>query len=241
MEETITSVKSELPENIIGTVRDGDTVKTAGGTWKAKRYAAVKRLAHAPAWGASMNLEFTPEHPANATKIVLVQSVTAMKNQRLFYQGSETTEARSVNGMSIDQVSRSRSPLYADDPDRATGALGETPVQENAGEHGYRYQEKSTWKVKPAWLRDVPHLRDVTTFSSQVFETTALAVEGEDKGKYYGSVGWGWYAQDDEIHLYKLSVESQGSVTKAFLDSAKQWNKTRTSEGETPQKLPESG
>lgn len=146
-------------------------------------------------------------------------------------------------GAGIDQVPESRSPLYADDPDQATGALGETPVQEGAGEHGYRYQDdKKAWKVKTAWLRDTPHFRKVRSFSSQIFETTALAVEGGDKGKYYGSVGWGWYSQgDDEVYLYKLSVISQGSVSKEFLKSAKKWNETPTSERETPQKLPESG
>src|ERR1700760_2384210 len=115
---------SSLPENITGMSRDGESVKTAGGTWRAIRYVAVKRLSHAPAWGASMKAEFTPESPADARKIALVQTVTSVKNNALYYHGNQTIENRSTpEGASIDQAPGSRSPIYADDPTKATGSL----------------------------------------------------------------------------------------------------------------------
>jgi hypothetical protein len=238
-EELEVASKQVLPTNITGMNRDGETVNTAGGTWTAKRYVAVLRLADAPAWGASMTLEFTPKAPANATKIALVQSVLSFKNADFYYLGESTVEARAFAGTSIDQVSHSRSPFYADDPATGNGTLGSSSEQEEAGEHGYRYQDNEEWKVKAAWLRDVPHFRNVKAFSCQVFETTALAVEGTDRGKYYGSVKWGWRRKyDGGVQLDPLEIASKGSVSDAFDLSIAQWNKTRTSLDQTPQQLP---
>ena len=239
----MTNVQPVLPDTITGMDRDGETVKTSGGTWRAKRYVAVKRLNGGPAWGACMNLEFTPEYPADATKIVLVQTVRSLKGGAFFYLDSQTTEDRSFGGASIDQVPESRSPIYADNPAKATGGLGTTPLQQGAGEHGHHYQDRprpgAVWKVKTAWLRDTPHFRDVTEFSSQAFETTALAVEGKDQGAYYGSVRWGWRLKHDgDVLLDPLTIESQGSASEEFQLSARKWNGTRTSTGTVPQQLP---
>jgi hypothetical protein len=226
-----------LPKNILGMNRDGDTVKTAGGTWTAARYVALRRFNHGPCHGAHIKLAFTPEHPVNATKIALVQTVTVAKNERMYY-GNETIKARSVVGTSIDQDEESRSPLYID----ALGggdALGSSDVQEGAGEHGHRYLAGENWQVKAASLSDTPHLRDVGTFSFQVFETTALAVAGVDAGTYYGSVKWGWWQKSDgDVLLVPLRVLSFGSVTDEFKTSLAKWNETPTSKGETPQQLP---
>src|SRR5262249_21766206 len=56
--------------------------------------------------------------------------------------------------------------------------------------------------------------------------TTALALEGPQKGSYYGSVSWGWtmdsagkYRQQD------LKLASKGDPTSRLLDAAKAWNK----------------
>jgi hypothetical protein len=223
-----------------GKIRDGESVDTAGGTWTAARYVAIERLDFVPAWGASMRLEFTPKAPANATKIALVQSVLAFKNGAFYYHDDDTTEARSYAGTSIDQAPGSRSPFYADNPTTGNGTLGSSSVQQNAGEHGYRYTNFwGTRKVKNAWLRDTPHFRDVNAASCQIFETTAIAVEGEDKGTYYGSVSWGWRRRDNgTVKLEPLKVVSQGSVSDAFKLSLAQWNKTETSANQTPQQLP---
>jgi hypothetical protein len=221
-----------------GMNRDGDTVKTAGGTWTATRYVALTRYNSVPCHGAFMRLEFNPEAPANATKIALVQSVTAAKNNRFIY-GDETIEARSVVGTSIDQAKASRSPLYADDSAGAGSVLGSSDEDPKAGGHGYRYEDSTGWHVKPAWLRDTPHLRGVQEFSFQVFETTALAVTGVDAGTYYGSVKWGWWRKSDgDVLLVPLRVLSHGSVTDELKASLAQWNETPTSTGATPQQLP---
>jgi hypothetical protein len=222
-----------------GQVRDGDTVTTAGGTWTATRYVAITRYGFAPCHGAFMRLEFEPKPPADATKIALVQSVTVAKNERMYY-GNETIRNRSVVGTSIDQDESSRSPLYIENPATGGGDLGSSDVQANAGEHGYRYHDGDAWKVKKAWLKDMPHLRNVNDFSFQVFETTALALEGTDVGKYYGSVKWGWWESNGGVLLVPLQVLSNGSVTDEFKASLKKWNETPTSTGKTPQQLPDA-
>jgi hypothetical protein len=223
-----------------GMNRDGETVDTAGGTWTAVRYVALARYNYAAAWGAFINLKFTPKAPANATKIALVQSVLTFKNADFYYHGDATTEARAVGGTSIDQASNSRSPFYADNPTTGNGTLGSSSSQQIAGEHGYRYTNWwGTLKVKDAWLRDTPHLRGINEYSCQLFETTALAVEGTDKGTYYGSVKWGWRRRDDgSVELDPLTKASQGSVSDAFKVSLAQWNQTKTSGNLTPPQLP---
>jgi hypothetical protein len=226
---------------VLGMNRDGDTVKTAGGTWKAARYVALHAYDYAPCWGVHMKLEFTPEAPANATKIGLVQSVFVVKNDAVYYHNNPTIKARSAIGESIDQDPSSRSPFFADDPQTGGGDLGSSDLQPFAGEHGYRYKEEETWKVKTAWLKDTAHLRDISEFSCQVFETTALAISGVDAGKYYGSVKWGWWLKSDgKVLLVPLRVLSHGSVPPDFKASLAKWNQTQTSEGRTPQRLPDA-
>lgn len=235
------SLFQQQPDNVTGEDRSTETVTTAGGVWTAIRYVAIERLSGAPAWGASMHLDFTPLDPVDATKIALVQTVLPYKNGA-FYFTDKTTEKRSFAGSAIDQHEESRSPLYADAPDSGNSLLGSSSQQENAGRHGYRYFDKNDgeWKHLSARLRDTPHFRGVTSFSSQTFETTALAVEGNDRGTYYGSVRWGWRSNGKgKVQLDPLSVVSQGSVSAAFKMALRQWNGTKTSTGLKPQPLPE--
>ncbi len=61
--------------------------------------------------------------------------------------------------------------------------------------------------------------------SSKEFETTALAVDGEQKGTYYGSIKWGWKKGDDgNISAVPFGLGSMGTPTKEFLGAAKKWN-----------------
>lgn len=238
------SKKPPEPDNKTGEDRSTESVTTAGGVWTAVRYVAVERYNGADAWGASMHLDFTPLHPTDATQISLVQTVLPFKNGQ-FYFTDKTTENRAYAGSAIDQAPDSRSPLYADEPGTGGGLLGSSTEQEGMGRHGYRFQDIQTgkWKFESARLKDLPHFRGVTGFSSQTFETTALAVDGNDRGTYYGSVRWGWRSNGRKGHvkLDPLSVVSKGSTSSAFKLSLKQWNETKTSQGATPQQLPRVG
>lgn len=234
--------EEELPKNITGEDRSTETVTTAGGVWTAVRYVAVERLNHAPACGAFMHLDFTPVHPTDATKIALVQTVLPYKNGQLYYTDETLEKRASGTGAAIDQHEESRSPLYADVSGTGGLLLGSSATQQDAGRHGYRFfdQKDNRWKWESARLKDTPHFREVRAFSSQTFETTALAVEGNDRGTYYGSVRWGWRSDGKgKVQLDKLSVVSNGSVSGSFKLALRQWNATKTSTGVVPQQLPE--
>jgi hypothetical protein len=219
--------------------RDGESVNTAGGTWTAVEYNSKMGRDDPGARGLHIKLQFTPNHTVNATKIVLVQTVKAIRNATPYFMNASVS-ARSVGGVSIDQQGKSPSPEYAANPDAPGGEFGAAAVEPDAGEHGYRHQVHGHWTVKSAWLNDNPHMREVESASRQVFETTAIAAEGTDKGRYYGSVRWGWYwSPGGMVHLLPLTVVTLGYGASAqFRMSAMQWNMTPTSTGAHPVQIP---
>jgi len=241
METSHSSSSDQIPSLSISGNSESGPVKTSGGTWVAKEYYAKMGQIDLSARGLHILLEFTPEHPADATKIVLVQTVLAFKNDAYYYV-DESVRNRSELGVSIDQNGQSVSPVYAADPKKSASTLGGSALEKSAGGNGYRYRNSfgGIWKVAPAWLQDNPQLRGVESFSQQIFETTAIAVEGNDEGAYYGSVRWGWtWKLGGTLQLIPLSVVSYGSASQLFEASAEKWNVTRTIEGKTPLQLPE--
>jgi hypothetical protein len=221
-------------------------VRTFGGIWVAREYNAKEGVKDKTARGAHMVLEFTPAYPADATEIVLVQTVRATKNAVPFYL-NKTIEKRSYQGTSIDHVHDSRSFAYASVP-HDFSQIEYTQTEDQGlkahGGHGYRFQHLKTWRVAPAWLEDNPTMRGVTSesnvHSGQEFETTALATKGNDAGTYYGSVRWGWVAKDgcNPPKLIPLQVASYGSASVLFNKSVDVWNVTETSDEQSPFKLP---
>ena len=213
------------------TSRSGESVVTAGGRWTARRYTSIMGRVDPSVRGCNMELEFMPNGGVDATSIVLVQTVRAVRNGEPHYM-NETVRARSVNGISIDQDKTSASPEYAANPATSGGEFGAAPLDARGGDHG------ATGKA--AWIFDRPHLGAVYDLSFQVFETTAIAAAGNDKGKYYGSVSWGWLwrGAGEQVELYPLEVVSSGSVSEHFINSAKKWNVTDTSTKAKPVQIP---
>lgn len=225
--------------------RDNTSVSTAGGKWTALKYSSIMGRKDPSVRGAHMELEFLPGAFVDATRIVLVQTVKAVKNGQVYFI-NQSVQARSVNNVSIDQEGRSVSPEYAADPAASPlefgGAFGGAPVQDQAGSHGYRVKcyNPERWQAKEAWLKDRPHLSGVIGPSSQEFETTAIAAAGTDRGRYYGSVKWGWIwrGPGHKVELIPLKVRSFGSVSKKFIAAAKKWNSVLTSGFVDPIKIP---
>ena len=88
---------------------------------------------------------------------------------------------------------------------------------------------------------DTPSLTvDDKQSASQHFETTALAVEGEQKGIYYGSVSWGWEksAGSKTAKRLDLAPASRSIPTGDFARAAELWNKSVTEEGKPTIPLP---
>lgn len=209
-------------------------MRTSGGVWEDEKFVLLPGINDKTARGADMTLSFTPEFPVSATEIGLVQTVKTIKNGELYFLKSETVEARSIpDGTSIDQRPDNRNPVYA------TPGVDDSQI---FGENGHHFVNSVGWHTKKAWLRDTPHLRGLEVgekASSQVFEVAALALQGNQKGSYYGSVKWGWELTEAGVHrLIPLQLVSQTNPSSTFLASAAQWNKTATSLGQSPLKLP---
>ena len=104
---------------------------------------------------------------------------------------------------------------------------------------GHRVQNGEAWDVKDAALYDGPTLANAAQDSRQVFETTALAIDGEQAGTYYGSVRWGWRT-DGDGNFTKLPLEavSMGNPSETFMDAAELWNESEDADGNETVDLP---
>jgi hypothetical protein len=75
--------------------------------------------------------------------------------------------------------------------------------------------------------------------SGQLFETTALALEGPQEGTYYGSVKWGWKTDNNSnFTILPLTVISSGSTSETFRKAAELWNKGSNSDRYQNRQLP---
>ena len=217
-----------------------------GGTWSIDSYNTVTARRGREIGVEVDKLRFKPNEKVSSTKIGLTQVLKA-------YMGgvhspvSATSRRRTVTsgigkGVELDQDAKNTNPLYAAEGSSETEKLGETATEAGYGQHGYHYVTdivSGDTDEQDAYLYDKPQRPGRTNNAGQIFETTALAVEGSDKGTYYGSVEWGWTA-DARGNFTKLPLKkkSDGVPTAQFNAAAKLWNLTRTSEGKTPIQLP---
>lgn len=133
--------------------------------------------------------------------------------------GSDPTKLRSYDVVPSTALSSAQSSALS----TATGLTGIT--RRGFGKHGYRYMDKGRLKGPvAAELYDAPRL-PLANNSEQVFETTALAMEGAQEGTYYGSVQWGW-RRDGSGNFSEVAFTalSQGVPTVNFLTAASIWN-----------------
>lgn len=169
-----------------------------------------------------LDLTFEPTVNANATKVGLSQVCKAQRNGKK--QPIDPSEATKMtkNGSAIDQLSDNRNPLYA------TGST--EPVKDKDklesystpdGKHAIKDPVKGWTNAN---ITDKPTVRGGAN-SMREFETTALALEGADKGEYYGSVKWGW-EKDGTGTLKKIDFDlvSKGVPSKNFMEAAEKWN-----------------
>lgn len=88
-------------------------------------------------------------------------------------------------------------------------------------------------------LNDAPMLSTRTKDAEQLFETTALAIKGNQEGTYYGSVQWGWRTDSKgNFSVIPFELQSQGTPSSSFLKAAEIWNTGQTSAKEKNIPLP---
>jgi Domain of unknown function (DUF4157) len=223
-------------------------VSTSFGTFNDETYAPLE--VNSKKVGVDMVLSFDPGTKVDpgdkveATKIGLVQSVKSIEGgaPTLMNPGDagKGVKGGKAEGRQIDRVFGNNNPVYGserlpagkglDATPESNAPTGEKPVvggdKENASYVlGHRIKDDKNWKSQPAKLHDKPKLPPGGPNSSQVFETTALALEGKDKDKYYGSVSWGWKTDGDgNFTQLPLTKVSDGKPSEQFTDPAKQWN-----------------
>jgi hypothetical protein len=75
--------------------------------------------------------------------------------------------------------------------------------------------------------------------AEMTFETAAVAVDGVQKGAYYGSASWGWTRKPSQRpKKLPFAPASTYSPGQDFLEAARLWNISKTSQGEATIHLP---
>ena len=237
-------------------------VSTWGGDWSTDKYALTSNGIRR---GVDMSLRFKPNKQVDAEVIGLTQTVQAIHNKSPFYINSDPFyEGRAIDkgdainnsrtgltdeGTQIDQAKHNRNPLYAVEGAPSTDkklndtlpVSGDITKGNSWGKHGFRYKPDKNWKSQDATLIDTPTIGsvDVSKDSAQIFETTAVAVKGNQKDAYYGSVQWGWQTDDKGNHTkIPFKVVSQGVPSSTFIKAAEVWNGEKSSLGDDNLHLP---
>jgi len=189
--------------------------------------------------GAEIEISFLPGELVVAPKIGLVQSIKATRTGAVDFQMGNATEqaergargnsaAQGDEGRHIDRMGEKTNPLYGMDNEAPGGALGTNATSGGGnGRFGHRSVDATGAEdVEPAWMYDRPALVwSAGTTLEQIFETTALVLEGSMAGTYLGSVEWG--VRTDAAGLpttIPLRVVSQGAPTTQFMAAAANWN-----------------
>lgn len=205
--------------------------------------------------GVDIVLMFHPnKDKADATKIALTQSVKATTAANTAYAISPTTAKRMVagkqgRGYTIDASGATNNPIYFDTKNLGPqDELKDTPESEVPGQRaqlgsntnyelGYCFREKpddADKKVHSAGISDKPQ-GIKRKGHGMMFETAALAIDGIDKGQYYGSVKWGYKIGGTKANpkveakdTFDISRASKGTPTANFIEAAKLWNVSTT-------------
>ena len=183
-------------------------VPTWAGEFDTDKYGTVLDAAKKNQVGVEIDVRFKPGKHVDAELIGMVQKATSKdKGKPVFPGASPTITARSIpagkagEGANIDQLQQFRNPLYATGAAKAKDQLGDTPTQEAWGQHGWRYTDKAGEHKQDALLKDKTRIEPHGPNSSQIFETTAVAIKGVQEGTYYGSVQWGWQTNTPGVQL----------------------------------------
>ncbi len=232
------------------------SVSTWAGTWKTEKYKGVNSKT---ATGLDIVLAFHPNKKVDAEAIGLTQGLVSMDAGTL-NPINTTAAGRSIPageadaGFYIDRLHSKTNPIYGSS-DLAAGTDISTTAADNntsgkatkVGDNatyqlGYRYKDGKKTKVKKAALFDTPRRGPNLQNACQIFETTALAIDGAQKGDFYGSVQWGW--QTDSNAKYKklpLKLISEGVPSSRFLRAAELWNVGTSSTGAATTDIPTRG
>lgn len=210
-------------------------VETTFGTYTDEIYEDVKE--DDGVIGVSMKLTFTPNEKVSATKIGMTQAVKSVKGGAPHVLDPSQKDRMTDEGFKTDRITGDNNPIYGSPVAEKGADLSDTPITDDplkpVGDApddalyqlGFHYVDGKTVKSQDAEMHDRPKLRQPPPNSGQEFETTALAIEGDQKDTYYGSVRWGWESNDKgEFKRLELEKISDTDPSKNFIEAAKLWN-----------------
>src|SRR5262249_21053659 len=219
-------------------------------------------------YGADIVISFMPKEPVDAEAIALVQSVQATNSSigdqldpldRVPQPDTVTTEkaqdvfkSRLVGtigrdfGRHIDQDPRSRTPLATTTVDSKSTDLAKSVPVPDFKSHGVDIHTQFGFRTDkkgpvPAQMADTPRLTlPVTAIGSKNFETAALAIDGVQKGTYYGSVKWGWRKDENKTTPVPMNFEKgqDSAPSSGFFAAAAAWNASKNTNDEASIPLP---
>lgn len=231
----------------VGGTSDGPAVQckfpTKSGTFDAPTYAPI--VQDGKSVGMDVHLEFEPGTGVDASKIALMQTVRSTDegkpNAVNPASGPRRVKSGDAAGFELDRAHGNNNPVYGAEPNK-TGKIADTPMS-SAGKGktpsvgygakdnttyklGFRHQPAGQgWATENAELVDRPKLPSRGANAGQEFETTAVAIDGNQSGTYYGSISWGWKTDGaGKFSPIPVTVASVGNPTKKFSEAAALWN-----------------
>jgi Domain of unknown function (DUF4157) len=236
-EELLAAGPSGAPASAGGMAVQRAAKASAMGTFTDEKYEldGTKKL--------KFLLKFTPGDQVDAIKIGLTQSLKDTKDGVPNAIDAAARSRKSADGHAVDRLSNNNNPIYgapALGPNQGLEATAEsnnpttapTELDPDKGrnatyELGHRINTGGAWDVKDAGLHDAPTIIGGPS-SSKEFESAAVALDGPQKGTYYGSVRWGW-RKDAAGVLSEIPFDlvSMGVPSKEFLGAATMWNAGR--------------
>jgi hypothetical protein len=216
-------------------------VATWGGTFSDSNYAPKRIGGSVPEIGASIKITFAPNGacPENV-KIGLIQIVRvigAQENSGLAEKVLKPTERWAIDRASDsnpvygseDASSGKKSKELTDNPpsvsrERQDYSRPNSPMIDVGAQLGERRENS----VQNAILFDDPSVfLNVNEEQSQLFETTAVVLEGPYKGLALGTVSWGWrkIARANQAVLEPFQLVQDSGSSQNFEDARKVWNK----------------
>lgn len=216
------------------------SVTTKYGEFKPKTYEPF--LMGGEEIGATLDLEFAPGENVEKSMFGFVQSVKSIKDGKASLPSGDYHQYLAKEGLgkdyAIDQFLGHSNPIYGS-YSPGIKHLYETPRSEaSEGEKielgsntNYELGYRSGKKQQSAWMHDRPKMKQQAPGAEQVFETTVLAISGEQKGQYYGSVSWGWRRTESGFNLLPLEKASDDTPTGAFMAAAEAWGNVKVEPG----------
>jgi hypothetical protein len=202
-----------------------------------------------------MELEFQPNKQVNSKKIGLIQSNARYDNNKstdkvqrdTLDNGNATNPQaqakgeRSTGTSHIDRSLTENNPIYgaptpksgkAEDTAKGTYMPGYRTDRGNKTmqnyELGHQYKDLFHKRhTKSAKLYDAPN--GTVGDGGMHFEVTAVGLEGADKGRFFGSVKWGYSVAGGNVTLDNFEVASLGTPSQEFTDAGTRWNTAHAS------------